>query len=116
MLLVPSSQQETNVETPVGGAPSHLGGSLSTPASMTGCRPPEPVVGRAMVGPWFWAAAGKGSKTRFTCRNCSAVGRKVFSVGSADGGINKATRFIIIIIMSLEVDSYYRVITVVCSI
>ena len=114
--MVPSSQHATNVETPVVGAPSYLGGSLAASAAVTGRRPTELVVGRAMVGPGFWAAAGKGSKTRFTCRNCSAVGRKVFSVGSADGGINKATRFIVIIIMSLEVDSYYRVITVVCSI
>ena len=40
-------------------------------------------MGRAMVDPWFWDVAGKGSNIRFTCRNGSAGGaRKVFSVGS----------------------------------
>ena len=51
VFLVPSSQHATNVETPVGGDPSHPGGSLPTSAAVTECCPPEAVVGRAMVGP-----------------------------------------------------------------
>ena len=106
MFLVPSLQHATNVEIPVGGAPPHLGGSLPTSTTVTGRRPPEPVVGRAMVGQGFWAPAGKGSKMRFTCGSSSAGGRKVFTVSpSVDMsrrtlnklamrgmGINNATR------------------------
>jgi len=83
VFLVPSSQNATNVDTPVGGAPSHPGGSLPTPATVAGYCSPEPVLGRAMVGPWFWGVVGKVfTQTRFTCRNCSAGGRTVVSFGT----------------------------------